>query len=167
MLPALQLTLQNVCIRIYRIRKRITSYILFLALESTVFFVTFKEWENTVPQFAMIRWDDVQFDPGNNYNKMTGAYIAPYDGYYQFSITIRSQSQSYSEYHISVDGIQVHYCWNHISNGSHGQKSCSVLLKLYARQRIQIQNRAEAVIETLEHDTIINSWFAGHMLIPF
>ena len=118
-----------------------------------------------MPEYGIIPWDDVRLDPGNNYDKLTSAYTAPYNGYYKFSITVRSQSQSYTEYRISVDGILVHYCWEHISNGSHGQASCSMILKLDAGQRVQIQNRASAIIETLGRDEM-NSWLAGHMLFP-
>ena len=44
-------------------------YILFSAIRSTVFFVTFKEFEKTVSGDRIIKWDDVRFDPGKNYNK--------------------------------------------------------------------------------------------------
>ena len=128
--------------------------------------MTFKEDKN-VPQYSIIQWNGVRFDPGNNYKKMTGAYTVPYNGYYQFSITARTRSQDYIQYRISVDGIPVHYCWEHISNGSHGQTSCSMILKLYAGQKVQIQTTSSTVIQALGSNGELHSWFDGHMLFPF
>ena len=94
-----------------------------------MFFVTFKEWQTIVPKESIIPWDDVRFDPGNNYNKGTGAYTAQYDGYYQFSITERTTG-NYTEF-VTLEGKSGHYCWEDRSNPISAQASCSIILRYF------------------------------------
>ena len=113
-----------------------------------------------------IHWNDVRFDPGNNYDKLTGAYTAPYDGYYQFSVTERISGGTVAQYVTLVEGKLVHYCWEHNSDGRFSQTSCSMILKLFTGERVQIQAYGDTVIETWQENALINSWFVGHMLFP-
>ena len=113
-----------------------------------------------------MRWDDVRFDPGNNYDVVTGAYTAPYDGYYHFSISKRS-SGTFSSFRTLVEGVSVHYCWDH-ANYPSTYATCTITLKLLAGQRVQIKNWGAATIESSQAqvDNAVNSWFVGHMLFP-
>ena len=95
--------------------------------------MTYDKWEQTVSDNGIMRWDDVRFDPGNNYDKETGAYTAPYDGYYQFSITKRTAGQ-YSTFVTTVDGASVHNCWDEAHDHSRSQTSCTIVLKLLEGQ---------------------------------
>ena len=118
------------------------------------------------PDGATMLWDDVRFDPGNNYDKVTGTYTAPYDGYYQFSITQRGKRGDFLTY---VDGVSAHRCWNHDHDGHSTQASCTMVIKLLAGQRVHIRNIASTVTQSLQVSndwTALNSWFTGHMLFP-
>ena len=73
--------------------------------------MTYANWEQTELDGGIMHWDDVRFDPGNNYDNETGAYTAPYDGYYQFSIT--KQTAGYSSSFLTlVDGVSIHNCFD-------------------------------------------------------
>ena len=132
--------------------------------------MTFKEWQTTLTDGSIILWDDVRFDPGNNYDTVTGAYTAPYDGYYQFSISQRREGNAVSFFTL-VEGFTVRHCWNYEAETPSTFENCLIIVKLLVGQRIQIKNMGTAVLESLlEEDEqghgFINSWFAGHMLFP-
>ena len=113
-------------------------------------------------------WDDVRIDPDNNYDKVTGAYTAPYDGYYQFSITKRSQG-NWGQFLTYVNGVSAHHCWDHDDDYVSSQTSCSIVIKLLAGQTVQIRNIKSTVTQSFQvfgDWTAVNSWFAGHMLSP-
>ena len=132
--------------------------------------MTFKEWQRPLNHYEIIPWDDVRFDSGNNYDKVTGAYTAPYDGYYQFSISQRNKGSTVS-FVTLVEGITVHHCWDNDSDYPSTAESCSIIVKLLAGQRVQIKNVGTRVLESLQDKDLngygyINSWFVGHMLFP-
>ena len=132
--------------------------------------MTFKEWQTTLTHESVILWDDVRFDPGINYDKLTGAYTAPYDGYYQFSISQRGVGNVVS-FFILVEGFTIRHCWNYAGENPGTFGNCVIVIKLLAGQRVQIKNAGTTVLESLlEEDEqghgFINSWFAGHMLYP-
>ena len=142
--------------------------ILSVLRRNTVFFVTYKQWETNTPNGATMLWDDIRYDPGNNYDNVTGTYTAPYDGYYQFSITKRSRGK-YAQLLTYVDGVSAHRCWNHDDDGYSSQTSCTIVIKLLAGQRVHIRNIQSTVTQSLEESkdwTAVNSWFTGHMLFP-
>ena len=131
--------------------------------------MTYKQWEINIPDGATMLWEDVRFDPGNNYDKVTGAYTAPYDGYYQFSVTKRSRSK-WGQFLTYVDGLAVHHCWDHDNDFAESQTSCTIIIKLLTGQRVQIKNIRSTVTQCLQPIgdwTAVNSWFTGHMLSPF
>ena len=37
----------------------------------------------------IINWNNVNRDIGGNYNRATGSYIVPFDGYYEFRAAVR------------------------------------------------------------------------------
>ena len=139
------------------------------ALRSTVFFVTYKEWNTNIPNGAIMHWHDVRFDPGNNYDKVTGAYTAPYNGYYQFTITKRTQSDQLSSLLTLVDSATIHQCWSGVHPHASSQTSCTIVIKLLVGQKVQIRNTDVTIILSLQtnaDETLINTWFAGYMLSP-
>ena len=111
--------------------------------------MTYANWEQTELDGGIMHWDDVRLDPGNNYDNETGAYTAPYDGYYQFSITKRTAGYS-SSFLTLVDGVSIHNCFDLPHDQSRSQSSCTVVIKLLAGQRVQIRIFSGTVIQSLQ-----------------
>ena len=141
------------------------SFHVFSALKDTVFMVTFKENLISITDKEIVRWDDVISDPGKNYDVMTGAYTAPFNGTYQFSVSKRNQAAT-SHILILVENARKFYCYNgkDVSQAS-SQTSCTFMVKLLAGQRVQVQNHLDRLLRIRENSGL-NTWFMGHMLHP-
>ena len=114
-----------------------------------------------------IIWDDIIADPGENYDKVTGAYTAPYDGYYQFTASKRS-SEEEAEFFLVIDGASVRVCAKNKGHTSgYSLANCTFMVKLRAGQRVQIGNYGTSLIRNAHPAaSYIETFFMGLMLQP-
>ena len=137
-----------------------------------MFLVSFSGWDVPVRPREMLRWDEVRHDPGNNYDKVTGAYTARHDGYYQFSVTMRSIQTDLTDFVFFVDTTEVHMCSDRKYNPGQGIEvatSCTVNLLLRAGQKVLIQNWSASRIRAIDSGysiTALHCWFTGYMIFP-
>ena len=64
----------------------------FSGLKDTIFSVTLVDQHTKYDDGDVIRWNQVLHDPGKNYYPDTGAYSAPANGYYLFTLTGRTDT---------------------------------------------------------------------------
>ena len=121
----------------------------------------------------VLKWDKVRYDPGQNYDLNSGAYVAPFDGFYSFSVQ-KADIDNSGQFMILLDGAWLNYAWD--GNGGDGGNDMSFLninIKLNAGQKVQVANyRAKTVYGTYGPGTgwnnglLTRSYFSGTMLYP-
>ncbi len=82
---------------------RVQCWILFINLSfsgqmNTFFKVTMKEQLTKIAAETVIKWNVVNSDPGNNYDVISGAFVVPSSGYYEFTVMMRTVGQCSSVY---------------------------------------------------------------------
>ena len=149
-------SLNNPC-QVYKLKSNIS----FSGLNNTIFYAELRADDISMQGNQIIRWDNVHFDPGNNYDRATGAYTVRYDGFYQCSATLQTVKESpLANLHLLINTIKTYYCWTgrFVALDS-AQTSCTVTLKLNAGQTVQIENAASSVVRGHYF-----SWFTCHMV---
>ncbi len=88
---------------------------------------------------SILQWDDIRYDPGQNFDSTTGAYVAPYDGFYSFNVAIANNRRA--GFFILVDGKRVNYIINPQSSAGDGSTHATlgVHINLKAGQRVQVE----------------------------
>ncbi len=121
---------------------------------------------------AVLKWDKVRYDPGQNYDIRTGAYTVPYDGFYSFSVQ-KADVNYGGQFMILLDGAWLNYAWNYYPDTGDDMSFLNIHIKLNAGQKVQVANyRATTVYGTYGPSTgwnngqLTRSYFSGTMLYP-
>ena len=136
----------------------------FAGIKDTDFLVTMLAKQNIVAH-DIINWKNVNRDIGGNYNRATGSYIVPSDGYYEFRAALRVKGD-YAAFIFWVDSQSERYCWSSRSSLYDGiQTTCTITISLKAGQPVQIKTAFAGELWSVDSSGIC-SWFSGHLLFP-
>ena len=119
-----------------------------------------------LPQYKVIKWDKVIFDPGRCYDKTYGNYTAPFDGIYQFSATIMVEDD-FASFWFQVKGMRGVLCTSISDDGDRSHTSCTATFKLRAGDQVSVENDSSENIRgqwTLHGHLFTSSYFTGSIL---
>ena len=116
-----------------------------------------------------MKWDDVRYDSGQNFNKNIGAYVAPSDGFYGFNIAIFDNTRA--GFFIQIDGTRANYVINPQSSAVDGSThaAMSVYVNLKAGQHVQVQIYQTGTVygryvDSYANGVLVRSYFSGAMI---
>ena len=137
--------------------------------KQTGFYVTFLNWEYQVQALDVLKWDDIRYDPGQNFNITTGAYVAPSDGFYGFNIAISDNTRA--GFFIQIDGKRANFMINPQSRVGGGSTlaTMGVNVNLKAGQHVQVQKHGTGTVygkyvNAWGNGVMVNSYFSGAMI---
>ena len=130
----------------------------------TDFLVTMLAKQNIMAQ-DIIHWNNVNRDKDNNYNRATGSYTFPFDGYYEFRAAVRVKGNT-AAFNFWIDGQSERYCWSARSTLYDGvQATCTITTSLKVGQNVQIKTIFAGELWAVDSSGIC-SWFGGRLLFP-
>ena len=122
--------------------------------------------DHNLDENNIIRWDDVSYDNGNNFDATTGGYTVPVDGIYQFSLVMR-MAGDWSAVLFLVDTLPVRYCLTRKSSTyTQVQTACTITIPLKAGQTIQTKTTVPGNLISRLPNYGYQSWFSGQLLFP-
>ncbi len=131
--------------------------------KQTGFYVTLRKAHYSVQSGAVLKWDDVRYNPGQNFNITTGAYVAPSDGFYSFSAGIWNNKRA--GFIILVDGKKGNWVLHSGSNLWDGSTSATINIHVNLRkgQQVQVESYETGIVYGNGNTNAIHvkSYFSG------
>ena len=129
-------------------------------------FLTTCGGETISPVPDPVPFNEPRFNTGGHFNNVTSTYTVPFDGTYEFTVSIRSQRDTDYLFDLVVDEISVATTRN-ADVGGPGFLSAmiSVPLQLNSGQQVWVRAPDTSAIYGRDSGTgRLLSWFSGHIL---